>query len=1176
MPRTVSAPRPPGHADGRSRGAGNIRARVRFGSTKSASNGKRRHPRPSRTNMQDTGSDTTCSDAEGCQRSSAAMDSEHSDAEYELFVAEGASMPAIAENDKYVSCRPVPGGICLLLRRAEERQKPSLDVQGTLEELEEAVPEVDEDCLNDEGPWHSTKPVWRWRGEGPRRRRPVPHGSRSRGEFGPTAWPYGPRRLPVERPHSAQCAKDFHPKSPYNHARPTRPASAKAALVTPRPSSARPGPIKPTRPSTRPASAPSARPPSRPSSARPASARPSSARPASARPVSARPQSARPTSATSSGPSARLESELEQGWVHPSAMSEKPHASLMDIGQKRSRPQSAPVFKNSNDASHFEADAMLGGQSILFQQQDFLEKQAGGDDGKLQQCFTTLMHNWVTSYQKSRLRARMACRPLFGEGSDARPLAFPKQFAPVPPPLVKPKKRDLDEEMRQLEKALAGSADGESEDDVRPLESVKTVAAGRRGALQLLKGAQLDLTSTIGKKVGTDTQSERKVGAVPTLPGETPRGATTPGASTIFHQMSVKEASVYGGTEGTSMSGLENLSEPSGDFLSPAFGMMPKKDALQKVFQRVADDGEVHKDALPKSLELLGIRHIKPDWVSAILSNVTRFTTLSFEEFNVFVHAYVERQSREYETAFFELDKDGSGTIEAEELGTLLRNLGITPMEQVIQELTQEFDRDNSGDIGLEEFCGLVVMETEWKAKTGRVSLLTRSAATVRLAYSVSRSVKKLEHELASQPDLDKEIVEKRWNQLHRKNAKLVHQHILKYRGFLTKFGQAASTKAGSLPAPWVEELRDLQDELPISNYQEVVRTIRTGLGRPLEELFRDFGQRPIASASVGQAHVAYLRSSGQKVCVKVQHHGVGSLMKTDLVTIEFIAGQMMKLHKGAPDFRDLIREWRRAAKEEVDFQLEAKNALQASKALRRNSVDVVCPEPLQDLCSQRVLTMVFIEGWKITDLDRMPYGADREGLARNLVHAFALLVFEEGLIHGDPHPGNVFVQQVPGGKNAKEVRPVLLDWGIVKRLTVEERLAAAKWIVSVLSQDRQLHISSLLDLGFEFDADPDLPEFATFIEGSMSQCAFLFRDSIPSSSQINFLQQMQEHQEKAENQEKEGKEGKDQSKLIGKVPGVVLFFLRGLEMLQNICGMLEVGFSTDHFHHRSFMRMNQ
>lgn len=103
---------------------------------------------------------------------------------------------------------------------------------------------------------------------------------------------------------------------------------------------------------------------------------------------------------------------------------------------------------------------------------------------------------------------------------------------------------------------------------------------------------------------------------------------------------------------------------------------------------------------------------------------------------------------------------------------------------------------------------------------------------------------------------------------------------------------------------------------------------------------------------------------------------------------------------------QDVIREWRRASREEVDFLLEAKNALQALNALRRHNVDVTCPEPIQSCCSQRVLTMVFIEGWKITDLDRMPYGADRETLARDLVHAFALLVFQEGLIHGDPHPG--------------------------------------------------------------------------------------------------------------------------------------------------------------------------
>ena len=125
-----------------------------------------------------------------------------------------------------------------------------------------------------------------------------------------------------------------------------------------------------------------------------------------------------------------------------------------------------------------------------------------------------------------------------------------------------------------------------------------------------------------------------------------------------------------------------------------------------------------------------------------------------------------------------------------------------------------------------------------------------------------------------------------------------------------------------------------------------------------------------------------------------------------------------------------------------------------------------------------------------------------------------------------------------------------------MKRLEKDERIAAAKWIVATLAQDRLLYVNSLRDLGFEFDADPDMPEFATFVEASLGQCAFMFRDSIPSNSQMNFLQQMQQHQEKAESQE--SKAGKDQSRLIGKIPGVVLFFLRGLEMLQNICGMLE------------------
>ncbi|CAE7401971.1 Adck1 [Symbiodinium sp. CCMP2592] len=800
----------------------------------------------------------------------------------------------------------------------------------------------------------------------------------------------------------------------------------------------------------------------------------------------------------------------------------------------------------------------------------------------------------------------MACRPLWGEGSDLQ-LSFPK---PPPParPLSAPTRRNIDEELQQLEEALRGPLPVREEKEKAPSEC--------KSRPSLREPEFIDIMQTTDRPFGFLPSPEKRMTLMLPLNDGTPaatalveamQGQTSPrsehGGSTVMRQPSVyREGSVQQSVgEGASTEGGDNQSMAGDEIITgPAARMMPRKEIVHKVFNRLANDGEVHKDSLEKALELMSIRRPRLEWMRSIVDALTRYTTLSFDEYYRFVRLYLEKQCLEYERAFFQFDRDGSGTIEAAELTSLLLEIGITPMEQVVSELTAEHDLDNSGDMDLGEFCAVLaiineregftkaeyervgsswdihpgiepklaslshgaarsgwVMETEWKASTGRVSLLTRSGATVRLAYRVSRSVKKLEHELASQPDLDKEIVDKRWTELHRRNAKLVHQHILKYRGFLTKIGQAASSKAGSLPAPWVEELRSLQDELPISNFQEVVRTIQTDLGRPLQDIFENFGQKPIASASVGQAHVANLRSNRKKVCVKVQHHGVGSLMTADLKTVEFIAGRMARYHPDAPDFSDLIREWRRASKEEVDFLLEAKNATDASKALQKRGIDVVCPMPISEYCGKRVLTMVFIEGWKITDVDKMPYGTDRETMARNLVHAFAVLVFQEGLIHGDPHPGNVFVEPVKTSNGDTQVRPVLLDWGIVKRLEKDERIAAAKWIVATLAQDRLLYVNSLRDLGFEFDADPDMPEFATFVEASLGQCAFMFRDSIPSNSQMNFLQQMQQHQEKAESQE--SKTGKDQSRLIGKIPGVVLFFLRGLEMLQNICGMLEV-----------------
>jgi len=374
------------------------------------------------------------------------------------------------------------------------------------------------------------------------------------------------------------------------------------------------------------------------------------------------------------------------------------------------RPQSAPAKRMEPSLGPFQmqleyaAPQPAMGVSILFQQQEFLEK--ANSAGPV--SFATQMQSWVASYQKTRIRARMACRPLFGEGSKTT-LSFPKSYAPVGPPLVVPPERDLDAEIRQLEMELAGPdeiAEDKGDDDeesVRCSENSLPMEEQRSLFLPLDAGEpRLNIAGVMSRAMRTGFETPR---------GGTPRAMTW--ASTFSHQLSMRELSVGGrSTEGaSSVSGFGELAEAAA--LGPGVCMMPKVELLQKVFNRSADDAEVHKDLLAQILVLLGIRHVNNDWVQDICSELTKYTTLNWDEYSQFVKLYVERQGREYEKAFYEFDKDGSGTIEANELQALLTSIGITPMDQVIAELAEEFDADNSGDLDLEEFCKVLAAINE-------------------------------------------------------------------------------------------------------------------------------------------------------------------------------------------------------------------------------------------------------------------------------------------------------------------------------------------------------------------------------------------------------------------------------------------------------------------------------
>jgi len=406
--------------------------------------------------------------------------------------------------------------------------------------------------------------------------------------------------------------------------------------------------------------------------------------------------------------------------------------------------------------------------------------------------------------------------------------------------------------------------------------------------------------------------------------------------------------------------------------------------------------------------------------------------------------------------------------------------------------------------------------EVRWRADTGPFSLLRRVGSTLLMARSIHRSVKRLERDQEDESDEDEDEWRERWEQLHRQNAQATYRHIVQYKGFLAKAGQGISARDGGIPQPWRDEMKALQDHLPVSGKEEIQKTVRAELGKKVEDVFDDFGYKPLASATVGQAHQAVLKATGQKVCVKVQHKGVARMMAVDLRCIEYIAKVAIRKHKTAPDVTPIIREWRRASADEVDFLLEARSMSRAGKALQRHGVDVKCPVPVEGSCSRRVLTMEFIEGFKITDTERFPPNTDMTYVARQLLEAFATLIFQEGLIHGDPHPGNIFVEL-----RGEKVRPVLLDWGITKELTKEECYHTARWVIASMSQDRTMFLSAGRALGYTLTE-----HFETeALEDWMTGCLFMFRDTLPASAQAYLFEMLDDRSRSEEKEEKQKKE---------------------------------------------------
>ncbi|MBI3268858.1 MAG: AarF/ABC1/UbiB kinase family protein [Planctomycetes bacterium] len=225
------------------------------------------------------------------------------------------------------------------------------------------------------------------------------------------------------------------------------------------------------------------------------------------------------------------------------------------------------------------------------------------------------------------------------------------------------------------------------------------------------------------------------------------------------------------------------------------------------------------------------------------------------------------------------------------------------------------------------------------------------------------------------------------------------------------KFGQILATRPDLIPMPLVLELRKLQDKVPPFSFEEARAQVERELRCRIDERFAHFSATPLAAGSIGQVHDARLRD-GQHVVVKVQRPNLDRALTTDLDILTWLAGL---LEENIPEVKaysptGVVEEFARSIRKEIDFTREAYHVRRFRKNFESDPRIHVL-KTYDDLSTERVLTMEFIEGIKISDLATLDReGCDRKALARLGVEFVLKQIFADGFFHGDPHPGNLFI----------------------------------------------------------------------------------------------------------------------------------------------------------------------
>jgi len=289
-----------------------------------------------------------------------------------------------------------------------------------------------------------------------------------------------------------------------------------------------------------------------------------------------------------------------------------------------------------------------------------------------------------------------------------------------------------------------------------------------------------------------------------------------------------------------------------------------------------------------------------------------------------------------------------------------------------------------------------------------------------------------------------------------RKNARRALNAFISLGPVYIKLGQWLSSRADILPQPYLEELAKLQDSVPVVPFSQVKPIIEKDLG-PIDERFDEIDTNSISGASIGQVYRGSIL--GQQIVIKVKRPGIEKMVEQDLKVLKKILPLALRFVD--PNLRysakAMLSQFIETVYEEMDYTMESEN-LKKIKDDMKGSNQVIVPSVFDDFSSKNVLTMEYLPGIKITNVQELDKkGIDREQLVIDVHKVFFTMLLKHSIFHADPHPGNIAVTD--------DGKLILYDYGMVGKINNETRFKLIRLYLALVEKNPSRVVNAMNDL---------------------------------------------------------------------------------------------------------------